>query len=134
MRCRPTMVSIRTIAFVASLAAIAAAEPASAQDHNERDAAFAKRMFAGKLPQPKAYACFARRYDDAHLAQHPLQKVSAMKLLITAEYDEDFNAYEYSFRLGVNYRDRPGDFDSSGACGKAPTVRSADTDAPVPAG
>jgi hypothetical protein len=35
-----------------------------------------------------------------------------MKLLITAEYDTDFKAFEYSFRLGV--RDRPGDFDSSG--------------------
>ena len=38
----------------------------------------------------------------------------------------------YSFRLGVNFRDRPGDFDSSGDCGHAPTVRNPDTD-PMPA-
>ncbi|WP_213288494.1 hypothetical protein [Bradyrhizobium sp. sGM-13] len=33
----------------------------------------------------KTYACFVRRYDANHLAQHPKQKISAMKLLVTAE-------------------------------------------------
>jgi hypothetical protein len=113
---------------------IAIAAPAVAAEPQQPDIAFAQRMFAGSLPKPKAYACFVRRYDAAHLAQHPLQKVSVMKLLITAEYDTDFKAFEYSFRLGVNFRDRPGDFDSSGECGKAPTVRNADTDPPVAAG
>ena len=109
------------------------AAPAAADDQ-QLDLAFAKRVFSGGAPDPKAYACFVRRYDDAHLVAHPLQKVSVMKLLITAEYDTDFKAFEYSFRLGVNFRDRPGDFDSSGECGKAPTVRNADTDPPVAAG
>jgi len=113
---------------------IVTAAPAVAAEPQQPDIAFAQRMFAGSLPKPKAYACFVRRYDAAHLAQHPLQKVSVMKLLITAEYDTDFKAFEYSFRLGVNFRDRPGDFDSSGECGKAPTVRNADTDPPVAAG
>jgi hypothetical protein len=39
-----------------------------------------------------------RRYDAAHMAQHPLQKVSVMKLLITSD------------------------------CGHAPTVRNPDND------
>ena len=30
---------------------------------------------------------------------------------------------DYSFRLGVNFRDRAGDFDSSGKCGHAPTIK-----------
>lgn len=120
--------------FAGILGLIVIAAPAVAADPQPPDIAFAKRMLAGGLPKPKAYACFVRRYDAAHLAQHPLQKVSVMKLLITAEYDADFKTFEYSFRLGVNFRDRPGDFDSSGECGKAPTVRNADTDPPVAAG
>jgi hypothetical protein len=107
-------------------AAAAATAPVSADDLQQADAAFAKRMFAGAVPKPKAYACFVRRYDAAHLAAHPLQKVSAMKLLITAEMVPDDKVFDYSFRLGVTFRDRPGDFDSSGGCGHAPTVKMPD--------
>jgi hypothetical protein len=77
--------------------------------------AFDVRMFA-KPPGNKAYACFVRRYDPDHLARHPRQKVSAMKLLVSAEIPEDEKSYNYSFRLGVKYRHRSGDFDSSGFC------------------
>jgi hypothetical protein len=55
-----------------------------------------------------------------------------LKLLITAENVADDKFLEYSFRLGVNYRNRPGDFDSSGECGHAPTVRNPQSD-PSPA-
>lgn len=82
-------------------------------------AAFDVRMFT-KPPGNKAYACFVRRYDPAHLARHPLQKVSAMKLLVTAEIPQDEENKDkvtnYSFRLGLKYRQRSGDFDSSGSC------------------
>jgi hypothetical protein len=77
--------------------------------------AFDIRMFGGP-PGNKAYACFVRRYDPDHLARHPRQKVSAMKLLVTAEIPADEQTTNYSFRLGVRYRHRPGDFDSSGFC------------------
>jgi hypothetical protein len=80
--------------------------------------AFDVRMFVHP-PGKKAYACFVRRYDADHLAQHPKQKVSAMKLLMTAEIPPDEQAYSYSFRLGVKYRHRSGDFDSSGNCSHA---------------
>jgi len=96
------------------------------------DTDFAKRFFAGNVGKPKAYACFVRRYDAAHMAAHPLQKVTVLKLLITSEQLEDDKYLNYSFRLGVNFRNRPGDFDSSGDCGHAPTVRNPDTD-PGPA-
>jgi hypothetical protein len=77
--------------------------------------AFDVRMFT-KPPGNKAYACFVRHYDPDHLARHPKQKVSAMKLLVSAEIPEDEQTLNYSFRLGVKYRHRSGDFDSSGFC------------------
>jgi hypothetical protein len=77
--------------------------------------AFDIRMFS-KPPGKKAYACFVRRYHPDHLARHPKQKVSAMKLLVSAEVPEDEKTLNYSFRLGVGYRHRSGDFDSSGYC------------------
>jgi hypothetical protein len=104
----------------------------AARAGEQADADFAKRFFAGNVGKPKAYACFVRRYDAAHMAEHPQQKVTLMKLLITSEKMEDDNYLNYSFRLGVNFRDQAGDFDSSGNCGHAPTVRNPDTD-PMPA-
>ena len=77
--------------------------------------AFDVRIFT-KPPGKKAYACFVRRYDPDHLARHPKQKVSAMKLLVLAEIPDDEKTLNYSFRLGVKYRHRSGDFDSSGYC------------------
>jgi hypothetical protein len=77
--------------------------------------AFNTRMYAG-TPGNKAYACFVRRYDADHLARHPKQKVAAMKLLISAEYDAEDKQLHQSFRLGFRYRHRSGDFDSSGFC------------------
>jgi hypothetical protein len=104
-------------------------------DDDGPDIAFAKRMFAGSAPKPKGYACFIRRYDATHMAQHPKQKVTVMKLLITAEMVPDDKVLEYSFRLGVNFRDRPGDFDSSGDCGHAAVTKVPDNaETVIPAG
>jgi len=79
---------------------------------------FIARLFAGPVsPDKKTYACFTRTYDPEHLAEHPQQKVNAMKLLLTAEKvpeDQDMN---YSFRLGVKYRNQSANYDSSGDCG-----------------
>ncbi len=113
----PDMRSLRIIAMLAAALLASAhfgSRPAFADDTTDSD--FAKRVFAGAVSKPKAYACFARRYDAQHLAQHPLQKVSVMKLLITAEQVPENKTLNYSFRLGVNFRNRPGNFDSSGDC------------------
>jgi hypothetical protein len=107
--------SIATLALVALLAAGAG----TTERAEETDDGFAKRLFAGKLDKDKSYACFVRVYDQPHLNRHPLQKVSAMKLLITAEKAEDAPGLRYSFRLGVKFTKRPGDFDSSGDCSHA---------------
>ncbi len=95
---------------------LAGATPARAEDAATAD--LAKRLFAGNAAKPKNYACFVRRYDAEHLARHRLQKVSVMKLLITGERLPEDDNLHYSFRLGVNFRDRRGDFDSSGDCAR----------------
>jgi hypothetical protein len=133
---RPPGLSAEVVVFTAVLLAIGTialgGPPARADEQADSD--FAKRFFAGLAGQPKAYACFVRRYDEAHMAAHPQQKVTVMKLLVTSEKMEDDKYLSYSFRLGVNFRDQPGDFDSSGDCGHAPPVRNADTDPMPPAG
>lgn len=103
---------------LAASAALAFPEPSHAQDgiDKAKAAAFDSRMFAGSSGQ-NTFACFVRRYDAAHLAQHPKQKVRAMKLLVTAEKPPEEETTNHSFRLGVQYRHRPGKFDSSGSCG-----------------
>ena len=108
---------IMTLAAAAIMAASAGAGHAKEEGISKAKAdAFDARMFAG-APGKKAYACFVRRYDAGHLARHSKQKVGAMKLLVTAEVPPDQATTNYSFRLGVKYRHRPGDFDSSGDCG-----------------
>ena len=106
----------RALAAAAIVAASTGAGHTQDGIDKTRADAFDLRMFAG-APGKKAYACFVRSYDADHLARHPKQKVSAMKLLVTAEIPPDQQTTNYSFRLGVKYRHRPGDFDSSGDCG-----------------
>ena len=81
-------------------------------------AAFDSRMFGGPVPA-NGHVCFVRRYDADHLAQHPKQTVSAMKLLVEAEDAPEDKTINYEFRVGIQYRDRPGDFDSRGYCDHA---------------
>ena len=130
------MPSTRAMMLIAGvLAAAVGFAPSPAVADDSPDIAFSKRMFGGSAPQPKGYACFVRRYDTAHMAQHPLQKVTVMKLLITAEMVPDDKVLEYSFRLGVNFRDRPGDFNSSGDCGHAAVTKVPDNaETEIPAG
>jgi hypothetical protein len=99
-------------------AAPAKADPAAGanSDDNAKKEEFIKRLFAGPVAKRNSYVCFVRQYDAEHLARHPLQKVSAMKLLLTAEPEPDSDGPSYSFRLGVRYRNKAGVFDSSGGC------------------
>jgi len=103
---------------LAASVALAFPEPSHAQDGIDKAKAadFDARLFARPFDE-KTYACFVRRYDANHLAQHPRQKVSTMKLLVTAEFPPEEKTVNYSFRVGLQYRHRPGKFDSSGSCG-----------------
>ena len=107
-------------ALAVSVLLIAMTGSGARAEEQKKGLEFAKRVFAADVSkQNKSYACFVRKYDAAHLAKHPLQKVSAMTLLLNAEVDQEAQSLGYSFRLGVKFRNRPGDFDSSGSCGHA---------------
>lgn len=98
------------------------AKPDSKRDTTQQDewipkdkaAAFDSRVFGGPVGD-KASACFVRRYDAAHLKQHPKQKVSLMKLLVSAETEPGEQA-SYSYKVGVQFRNKPGDFDGGSYC------------------
>jgi len=108
---------MKSVCLTAAIAFIVGVHAGHAQDgvDKAKATAFDAKMFAGPLGQ-KTYACFVRRYDAGHLAQHPKQKVSAMKLLVTAEDAPEDKTVNYSFRLVFKYRHRAGNFDSSGFC------------------
>lgn len=108
---------MKTVCLAAAIASIIGVHACHAQESVDKAkaTAFDIKMFTGPLDH-KAYACFVRRYDASHLAQHPKQKVSAMKLLVTAEDAPEDKTVNYSFRLGFKYRHRAGNFDSSGYC------------------
>jgi len=112
---------IAVVALVAGFVMLMRA--ATAQEDGKldpaQDAAFMQRVFAAAPGKDKTYACFTRVYDAPHLAAHPKQKVSAMKLLVTTEIDDETKAQRFSFRLGLKYRTRSGNFDSSGDCSHA---------------
>jgi len=90
--------------------------PAAQADDAKADL-FGQQMFGSNSGKDKSYACFVRTYDPGHLARHRLQKVKAMKLLVTGETDPESRKLGYSFRMGVVFRNRSGNFDSSGDCG-----------------
>ena len=108
------------VVFIA-LAALLISGAARAEDEPRTvdpaaSAAFDKKLFAAPMDADMTYACFRRRYDAAHLAQHARQKVSAMKLLVIARKPSAENREAYSFKLGFNYRGRKGNWDTSGYC------------------
>jgi hypothetical protein len=107
----------RSLAIFAALAAMAVASSSIARAEDGKDA-FAMRMFAGKVAaKGKSHACFVRRYDKAHLARYPQQKVTAMMLLVSAEKLPEDRALNYEFGMGVKFNDRKGSFKSAGSCG-----------------
>ena len=103
------------IAAFAVGATLAAGSAAAAEPDTQ---AFAKRLFGHDVgAKGKTYACFTRRYDATHLRQHPQQKTTAMKLLVSAEMAAEDKQPNYSFTLGVTFRGRKGHFDTMGSCG-----------------
>jgi hypothetical protein len=122
---RRVMLAAAMLLLIGAASASAAGDDAADKDRAKNEE-FVNRLFAGPVAKNKTYACFVRQYDPEHLARHQLQKVSAMKLLVTAETVPESEGPSYSFRLGLRYRDKSGAFDSSGDCHHSEI--SADTD------
>jgi hypothetical protein len=102
------------IAAIAALAAAPSPSRAAPDDHG-----FAARMFGGPVTAEKAEACFVRRYDTKHLAQHKRQQVTSMRLLVTAENAPDYEGLVYHYRAAIKLRNQARDFDADGFCGGA---------------
>lgn len=73
-------------------------------------------------PVPGRSACFARRYDAAHLKAHPAQTVTAMAVQIRYHRHEPDGTYpegqrNYYFTLSASLRGRKTALTSSGECG-----------------
>lgn len=118
-------VRLSVLAFTALVtASIAGGSFAACAAGADADEAFVKRLFGKPAGPERSSACFERAYDASHLAHHPLQKVSVMKLLVTAEPEPESKALVYSFRLRLRYRNRRGEFESTGECGRAETADS----------
>ena len=111
MRMTPILI-VACLGFLASAAVAAPREDAKLAD-------FAQRMFATKPFKHKVSACFVRTYDDAHLARHQGQTVTAMKMLVAAEKLAEDGELSYSYDIGVTFRDRKGDYISNYDCGHA---------------
>ncbi len=105
-----------SIMAFAALVVFAAGTAAPAADADTTG--FARRMFAKDVSaKGKTYACFSRRYDAAHLARHSRQTVKAMTLLVSAEILPEDKKLNYAFQLAIKFRDRKGNFETSGDCG-----------------
>lgn len=113
----PAVLAAAALALCLATSVAAAAQDDEGEVKPAEKAEFDKRMF-GKEPDPKrhTYACFVRRYDADHLARHPHQKVTSMKLLFTSELLEGNTELDRNFRLGVTFRTKRGNYDSSGSC------------------
>jgi hypothetical protein len=107
------------ILIAACLSVLASAAVAETAAESRKLDDFARRMFARNAFDQKAYACFVRTYDAAHLARHRRQTVTAMKMLMAAERLPENGQLSYSYKMRVNFRDRPGDYASSFQCGGA---------------
>ena len=108
----------RWIAVIAASALLAAAGQSVRAEDAKKDNEFANKLYAADVTkQKKTYACFVRQYDSGHLAKHPLQKVTAMKLLVTAEAVPEDEKLNHMFRMDVKLRNRSGNFNSGGGCG-----------------
>lgn len=110
--------SVLTTVFSAAILIMNSGARADETDASaKRKEEFVNHLFAGPIKKDdKSYACFVRVYDAEHLARHPKQKVRRMKLLVTAEGATKESADSFSFRLGLNYRNKRSTFDSSGGC------------------
>jgi hypothetical protein len=111
---------MKILAALPLVAALAAACPlvAHAEDEGTNPAkikAFDTQVFGGPIGK-KATACFVRRYDANHLAQHRKQKVSSMKLVLTAE-NKPKEETSFAYKVGVQFKNKPGNFDGGSNCG-----------------
>jgi hypothetical protein len=100
----------KLIAMLLATAALCAAGPARA------DSATDTQIFGKDPGKDRAFACFVRHYDAAHLKAHPQQNVTDMLVLVDSSYDADSQSRSYALTLGSNFRGVTKQFQSYGGC------------------
>ncbi|HVG50475.1 MAG TPA: hypothetical protein VM867_02445 [Xanthobacteraceae bacterium] len=103
-------------ALAAATISIAAFSPAIAEEKTADDT-FVQQLYGREPGKGLTHACFVRQYDFAHFAKHPKQKVSEMKLLVTAEILPEDDKPNHAFNMDLRYKTRAGTFDTGGECG-----------------
>jgi hypothetical protein len=74
-------------------------------------------LIFGKDPgKDRAFACFVRHYDAAHLKAHPKQNVTDMLVLVDSTYTPDDQSRTYALTLGTNFRTVKQQYQSYGGC------------------
>jgi hypothetical protein len=97
----------RTLIIAATLAGFAPATQAhAAGSGNEFLANLVGRLYR----QGESFACFSRQYNHAHLAAHPGQWVTFVRVLVDADFRQSLPAplsgsYLYQVSLAFRFRD-----------------------------
>jgi hypothetical protein len=102
------------IATLASVAALLAATSLGAAAATDSELA----LFGKDPGKDKAFACYIRRYDAAHLKSHPKQNVGDMMLFVNSFVDSD-TGRQYTLGIGVHFRKKATLFQLSGGCSTA---------------
>jgi hypothetical protein len=93
---RSLRIILAAAAIPAASAALAAGPLGSASDAS---------IFGREPGKEKAYACYTRVYDKAHLAGHPKQNTRDMTLFVKSYVDSDPDVgRQYELTLGVHFR------------------------------
>jgi hypothetical protein len=72
-------------------------------------------IFGREVGEGKAFACFHRTYDAAHLLTHPKQNVTGMLFLVSSTVDPE-SGRQYTARMGVTFRKASTQFHSGSGC------------------
>lgn len=103
---RRLRIVLASLAVLAAPTAHAAGPTGSASDAS---------IFGREPGGEKAYACYTRVYDKAHLADHPKQNTKDMTLFVNSYVDPDMGR-QYQLTLGVHFRKHAKQFLSGGGC------------------
>jgi hypothetical protein len=125
---------VKSTGFLAISAVLATLAPGLVEA--EPNDAFLSRLVGGLHRNGESFACFSRRYDEAHLATHPRQSVAYAKMLVSAYFrpsplDPKHGAYAYQLGLGFKFRGNSDLLTSVAECGSKNTPFGAECAGPV---
>ena len=101
-----------SIAIALGLLAAAATVPALAANLSTPET----QIFGKDPGKDRAFACFVRHYDAAHLKAHPQQNVTDMTMLVDSSYDTDAQSRSYALTLSSKFRTVKQAYMSYGGC------------------